>query len=139
MHKNKNKDEIKKELNDAKVQFKDGIEKINEDYRRKSQERKRKIEEKRNKEREEYAKTKKVNYWSPTCWETMSDKKLKRINTLLKCFGSIFLAFGLLLFFGTGDKLCILVIVISLYFLYFDPRRFANPPKNNNHYVKKFI
>jgi len=27
----KDKDEIKKELNDAKVQFKDGIEKINED------------------------------------------------------------------------------------------------------------
>lgn len=61
----------------------------------------------------------------------MSDKKLKRINTLLKCFGAIFLAFDLLLFFGTGDNVCILVIVISLYFLYFDPRRFANPSKNN--------
>lgn len=30
----------KKELNDAKVQLKYGIEKINEDYRRKSQEKK---------------------------------------------------------------------------------------------------
>lgn len=72
----KNKDEIKKEFNDANIQLKEDIKKINEDYKMKAQERKRKIEEKRNKEREEYAKTKKVNYWSPTCWETMSDKKL---------------------------------------------------------------
>ena len=126
----KSKDEIKKELNDANIQLREGIKKINEDYKMKAQERNRKIEEKRNKEREEYAKTKKVNYWSPTCWETMSDKKLKRINTFSKCFGTFSLVFGLLFFFGTGDKTSIFIIVLSLYFLYFDPRRFANSNKN---------
>ncbi len=126
----KSKDEIKKELNDANAQLKDGIKKINEDYKMKAQERKRKVEEKRNKEREEYAKTKKVNYWSPTCWETMSDKKLKRVNTFSKCLGIFCLVFGLFIFFGAGDKTSIFIIVLSLYFLYFDPRRFANPNKN---------
>lgn len=126
----KSKDEIKKELNDANIQLREGIKKINEDYKMKAQERNRKIEEKRNKEREEYAKTKKVNYWSPTCWETMSDKKLKRINTFSKCFGTFCLVLGLLFFFGTGDKTSIFIIVLSLYFLYFDPRRFANSNKN---------
>lgn len=125
----KTKDEIKKELNDDNIQLKEGIKKINEEYKMKAQERNRKIEEKRNKEREEYAKTKKVNYWSPTCWETMSDKKLKRINTFSKCFGAFCLAFGLLFFFGTEDKTSIFIIVLSLYFLYFDPRRFTNSNK----------
>lgn len=127
----KNKDEIKKEFNDANIQLKEDIKKINEDYKMKAHERKRKIEEKRNKEREEYAKTKKVNYWSPTCWETMSDKKLKIVNTFSKSLGIFCLVFGLLIFFGAGDKASIFIIVLSLYFLYFDPRRFANSSKNN--------
>jgi hypothetical protein len=130
----KSKDEIKKEFNDAAVQLKDGIEKINKDYKINSQERKIKIEEKKNKERDEYAKTKKANYWSNTAWETMGSKKLKIINTLLKCFGIVFLAFGLLIFFGAGEKTGILIIAISLYFLYFDPRRFAGSSKNNKKY-----
>lgn len=128
----KSKDEIKKELKEANANFKYGIKEINEEYRIKNQERKMKIEDKKNKEREEYARTKKVNYCSPTCWETMSPKKLKKINTLLKSFGIFLLAFGLLMYFGTGDKVSLLVIAIALYFLYFDPRRFANSSKKSN-------
>lgn len=104
--------------------YKDGFKQVKE-------EQKRKTEEKFNKEREEYAKTKKVNYCSPTCWETMSEKKLKRINIFSKIFGIFGLAFGLLIFFGAGDKTSILLIVLSLYFLYFDPRRFTNSYKSN--------
>lgn len=129
--KNKSMEEVKEEFKKTKSLYKNGIKEINADYKMKTQERKRKLEEKHNKEREEYAKTKKVNYWSPTCWETMSDKKLKRINTLLKCFGIFGLAFGLLIFFGIGDKTSIFLIAISLYFLYFDPRRFTSSYKNN--------
>ncbi|GAA0106594.1 hypothetical protein UT300013_32180 [Paraclostridium sordellii] len=134
----KTKEEIKQEFEDARAtfedtraKFKDGIKEINEEQKRKTEERKRKVEEKKNKEREEYAKTKKVNYWSTTCWETMSQKKLKRINTLSKCFGIFCLAFGLLFLFGVGDKTSILLIIIGLYLLYFDPRRYNNSSKKN--------
>ncbi|MEN2256247.1 hypothetical protein AAIB48_00110 (plasmid) [Paraclostridium benzoelyticum] len=55
----KNKAEIKEELNDAKIQLKEGIEKVNKDYKMNVQERKRKVKEKKDREREEYAKLKK--------------------------------------------------------------------------------
>ncbi|GAA0702976.1 hypothetical protein GCM10008904_09760 [Paraclostridium ghonii] len=125
----KSKEEIKKELNDAKAQLKDGIEKVNKDYKINSQERKRKTEEKKNKEREEYAKTKKVNYCSNTAWETMNSKKLKIINILLKCLGGVFFAFGLIILFGAGEMSGILVTAIGLYFLFFDPRKFSDSSK----------
>lgn len=121
----KNKDEIKKEFSDVKNLYKDGFKQIRE-------EQKRKTEEKFNKEREEYAKTKKVNYCSPTCWETMSQKKLKKINSFLTYFGIFFIAFGLLFLFGSDDKLVsIFIILVGLYFLYFDPRRFTSSYKKD--------
>ncbi|EPZ61697.1 hypothetical protein [Paraclostridium sordellii] len=113
----KTKEEIKQEFEDARATFEDTRAKFKDSIK--------------DKEREEYAKTKKVNYWSTTCWETMSQKKLKRINTLLKCFGIFALAFGLLFLFGVGDKTSILLIVIGLYLLYFDPRRYSNSSKKN--------
>lgn len=121
----KNKDEIKKEFSDVKNLYKDGFKQIRE-------EQKRKTEEKFNKEREEYAKTKKVNYCSPTCWETMSQKKLKKINSFLTYLGIFFIAFGLLFLFGSDDKLVsIFIILVGLYFLYFDPRRFTSSYKKD--------
>ncbi|MEG1408847.1 MAG: hypothetical protein RSD36_03305 [Terrisporobacter sp.] len=118
----KNNDDIKKELNESKNLYK-------EDFKDVIENQKQKTENEYNKEREEYAKNKKINYCSPTCWETMSDKKLKKINTLLNCFGGFCLAFGLLIYFGAGDKTSIFLIALSLYFLYFDPRKFSSKRK----------
>lgn len=125
----KNKAEIKEEFNDAKTQLKEGIEKVNKDYKMNVQERKRKVKEKKDREREEYAKTKKVNYCSDTAWETMSSKKLKIINILLKCLGVVFLSFGLILLFSAGEMSGILILAIGLYFLWFNPRNFSDPSK----------
>ncbi|MBC8632865.1 hypothetical protein H8697_14405 [[Eubacterium] tenue] len=127
----KDRDEIKKEFNYAKEQFRDVKSLYKEGFKQVKEDQKRKTEEKYNKEREEYAKTKKVNYFSPTCWETMSHEKLKKINIFITCFGIFSIAFGLLFLFGTGDKVSIFIILAGLYFLYFDPRRFTSSYKNN--------
>jgi len=122
---NKSKDEIKKEFSDVKNLYKDGFKQIRE-------EQKRKTEEKYNKEREEYARTKKVNYCSPTSWETMSPKKLKKINSLLTYLGIFFIAIGSLFLFATDDKLIsIFIILVGLYCLFFDPRKFTSSDKKD--------
>lgn len=122
---NKSKDEIKKEFNDVKNLYKDGFKQIRE-------EQKRKTEEKFNKEREEYAKTKKVNYCSPTCWETMNQKKLKKTNSFLTYFGIFFIAIGSLFLFATDENLLsIFIILVGLYCLFFDPRKFTSSDKKD--------
>ena len=72
-----------------------------------------------------------MNYCSPTCWETMSQKKLKKINSFLTYLGIFFIAIGSLFLFATDDKLLsIFIILVGLYCLFFNPRRFTSDKKH---------
>ena len=73
-----------------------------------------------------------MNYCSPTSWETMSPKKLKKINSLLTYLGIFFIAIGSLFLFATDDKLIsIFIILVGLYCLFFDPRKFTSSDKKD--------
>lgn len=127
----KNKEEIKQELNDVKIQFKEvkeGIKNINEEQRRKIEKQKeeqlRKIEEKR-------IETGKVNYFHVSAWDTMSEKTLKRFNLFFKSTGIFCLSGGLLVFLVAGDKLGLIGIIMGLYFTFLDVRKFTSSYKNN--------
>lgn len=62
----KTKEEMKQELNDAKIYLKEGIERINEEQRIKNIEKNAKVE--------------KIQNWSQNSWDKMSEKPLKRYN-----------------------------------------------------------
>lgn len=118
----KTKDEMKQELNDAKIYLKEGIEKINEDQKIKKEERINNIEKN--------AQTKKVNYCNRSAWDTMSEKTLKRFNIFFKFTGIFCITSGLLVFFAAGDKLGLIMSVIGLFFALLDVRRFTSSYKN---------
>lgn len=118
----KTKEEMKQELNDAKIYLKEGIERINEEQRIKKEE--------RIKNAEKNAQTKKVNYFNRSAWDTMSKKTLKRFNIFLRLTGILCLIGGLLAFFVAGDKLGLISGILGLYFTLLDVRRFTSSYKN---------
>ncbi|WP_304970344.1 hypothetical protein [Romboutsia ilealis] len=127
----KSKEEIKKELNDVKIQFKEvkeGIKNINEEQRIKIEKQKeeqlRKIEEKR-------IETGKVNYFHVSAWDTMSEKTLKRFNLFFRTVGISAIIVGLLVFFAAGDKLGLILSIPGLFFALLDVRKFTSSYKNN--------
>lgn len=118
----KTKEEMKQELNDAKIYLKEGIEIINEEQRIKKEERINNIEKN--------AQAEKVNYCNRSAWDTMSEKTLKRFNLFFRCTGIFCLISGLLVFFVAGDKLGLIPGILGLYFTLLDVRRFTSSYKN---------
>ncbi|WP_061994256.1 hypothetical protein [Clostridium sp. ATCC 25772] len=117
----KTKEEMKQELNDAKIYLKEGIERINEEQKIKKEEKIKNVEKN--------AQTGKVNYFHRSAWDTMSEKTLKIFNVFFRCIGIFCLTGGLIVFFAAGDKVGLIPGILGLYFTLLDVRKFTSSYK----------